>query len=83
MALCLVGFAAVRVALHRSARSRGYKLSREEADPMSLEWRWCVVLIEMGSSYCCLIVSSPLDMALTSPFITSKWRARVIFAVKW
>jgi hypothetical protein len=50
---------------------------------MSLEWRWCVVLIEMGSSYCCLIVSSPLDMALTSPFITSKWRARVIFAVKW
>jgi hypothetical protein len=31
-----VGFAAARVALHRSARSRGYNLSREEADPRSL-----------------------------------------------
>jgi hypothetical protein len=26
----------VRVALHRSAHSRGYKLSREETDPGSL-----------------------------------------------
>jgi hypothetical protein len=34
--LRLVGFAAARVALHRSARSRGYKLSREGADPRSL-----------------------------------------------
>jgi hypothetical protein len=36
MTLRLVGFAAVRVALHRGARSRGYKLSREGADPRSL-----------------------------------------------
>jgi hypothetical protein len=31
-----VGFAVVRVALHQDARSRGYKLSREEADSKSL-----------------------------------------------
>jgi hypothetical protein len=31
-----VGFAAAHVALHQSARSRGYKLSREGADPGSL-----------------------------------------------
>jgi hypothetical protein len=36
MALHLVGFAAAHVALHRSARSRGYKLSREGVDPRSL-----------------------------------------------
>jgi hypothetical protein len=35
-ALRPVGFAATRVTLHRSARSRGYKLSREGADPRSL-----------------------------------------------
>jgi hypothetical protein len=31
-----VGFAAVRVALHWGAHSRGYKLSREGAGPKSL-----------------------------------------------
>jgi hypothetical protein len=34
----LVGFAVDRVALHRGARSRGYKLSREGAGPKSFEW---------------------------------------------
>jgi hypothetical protein len=36
MALRLVDSTAARVALHRSARSRGYKLSREGMDPRSL-----------------------------------------------
>jgi hypothetical protein len=36
MVLRSVSFAAAHVALHRSARSRGYKLLREEADPRSL-----------------------------------------------
>jgi hypothetical protein len=36
MALHPVGFAVVHVALHRGAHSRGYKLSREGADPRSL-----------------------------------------------
>jgi hypothetical protein len=36
MTLRPVSFAAVRVALYRGARSRGYKLSREGADPRSL-----------------------------------------------
>jgi hypothetical protein len=36
MALRLVDFAAARVAIHRSAYSRGYKLLREGADPRSL-----------------------------------------------
>jgi hypothetical protein len=36
MALRQVGFAAARVTLHQSARSRGYKVSREGADPKSL-----------------------------------------------
>jgi hypothetical protein len=42
MSLHPVDFAAARVALHRSARSRGNKLLREGADPKSL-W-WCVSL---------------------------------------
>jgi hypothetical protein len=50
MALHLVGFAANRVALHRGARSRGYKLLREGAGPKSLE-RWWFRL----SSRCCLL----------------------------
>jgi hypothetical protein len=41
MTLRLVGFAAARVALHRSARSRGYKFLRQEADPRSL-FRGCM-----------------------------------------
>jgi hypothetical protein len=59
MALRPVGFAAVRVALHRGARSRGYKLlrERERADPRSLVSGdgGDVVLIGVGSNYGCLI----------------------------
>jgi hypothetical protein len=52
-----VGFAAVRVALHRGTRSRGYKLLREGADPMSLVsgggvWfrlRWVLVVVARSS----------------------------------
>jgi hypothetical protein len=45
MALRPVDSAAARVALHQSARSRGYKLSREETDPRSLlRGDVCVVL---------------------------------------
>jgi hypothetical protein len=36
MALRLADSTAARVTLHRSARSRGYKLSREGTDPRSL-----------------------------------------------
>jgi hypothetical protein len=36
MSLRLVNYAAARVALHWSTRSRGYKLLREGADPKSL-----------------------------------------------
>jgi hypothetical protein len=62
-----------RVALHQSARSRGYKLSREGADPRSLR----------GYFYCYLSEVSPLiDMVPTSLFIVSKGRAQVTFAVK-
>jgi hypothetical protein len=53
MALRPVGFAAAHVALHQSACSRGYKLSREGADLRSLvrggAWmREC--LVAMNSS---------------------------------
>jgi hypothetical protein len=37
MTLHLVDSTAAHVALHRSAHSRGYKLSREETDPRSLQ----------------------------------------------
>jgi hypothetical protein len=42
-ALRSVDSTAARVALHRSARSRGYKLSREETDPGSLRRGVCVL----------------------------------------
>jgi hypothetical protein len=43
-ALCPVGSTAARVALHRSACNWDYKLSREGADPKSLQGMWeCVV----------------------------------------
>jgi hypothetical protein len=82
MALYLVGSTAARVALHRSARSRGYKLSGEGADPRSLlRGDMCVVVLAM-----CVCVFVPafvlLDVAPTSPFIVSKERARVTFVVK-
>jgi hypothetical protein len=57
MTLCPVGFTVVYVALHRGARSRGYKLSREELDPRSLvSGGGGVISIEVGSSCCCQIV---------------------------
>jgi hypothetical protein len=53
MVLCLVGFATARVALHRSACSRGYKLSREGTDLRSLvrggAWM-CDYLVVVSSS---------------------------------
>jgi hypothetical protein len=42
MSLRPVNSAAAHVVLHQSARSRGYKLSREGADPKSLWWCVCV-----------------------------------------
>jgi hypothetical protein len=52
-----VGFAVVYVALHRGARSRGYKLSREGVDPRSLvSGGGDVFSIEVGSICCCQIV---------------------------
>jgi hypothetical protein len=65
MTLRLVGVAAAYVALHRSARSRGYKLSREKADPKSLGWG-------------CVFDQSAL---LAFPFIVPKGRAQVTVMV--
>jgi hypothetical protein len=80
-ALRPVGLATARVALHRGAHSRGYKLSRERRSQVSCEWWWwCVVSIEVGSSCCGLI--TPLDVAPASHFIASKGRSRVTFVVK-
>jgi hypothetical protein len=72
MALRSVSFAAARVVLHRSACSRGYKLSREGADPRSLLRGWCM----------CCFDSIVLHVAPVSPFIASKERARITFVVK-
>jgi hypothetical protein len=53
MALRPVGFATARVALHRSACSKGYKLSREGTYPRSLvrggAWM-CDYLVVVSSS---------------------------------
>jgi hypothetical protein len=75
-----VDSAAARVALHRSARSRGYKLSREGADPKSL-W-WCVCVCLSAWSVRCVSIRVPLDVAPASPFIVPKGRAQVTFVVK-
>jgi hypothetical protein len=76
MTLCAVDSTAARVALHRSARSRGYKLSREGTDPRSLWKGVCADLVRCVSS------SSYLNVAPASPFIVPMGRARVIFVVK-
>jgi hypothetical protein len=78
MSLCPVGSAVARVALHRSARSRGYKLSRKGEDPKSLQW--CVSL--SAWSVRCVSIRVPLDVAPASPFIVPKGRARITFMVK-
>jgi hypothetical protein len=44
MALRPVGSTVARVALHRSAHSRGYKLSREGTDLRSLWGKWVYVI---------------------------------------
>jgi hypothetical protein len=77
MSLRPVDVAAAHVALHRSARSRRYKVSREGADPKSL-W-WCVSL-SVCSVNCFL--SPPLDVAPAAPFVVPKVRARVTIEVK-
>jgi hypothetical protein len=64
--------AATRVALHRSARSRGYKLLREGTDPRSLlRGDVCVVVLARCVCGCC-VGGSSLDVAPASPFIVPK-----------
>jgi hypothetical protein len=84
MSLCPVDSTAARVVLHRSARSRGYKLLRERSDPKSLWWcmslrSWLVRCVLEQES---VSIGVPLDVASASPFIVSKRRARVTFMVK-
>jgi hypothetical protein len=59
--------------------------SREGADPRSLLWGVCVCVVSFDQS-CPVEVNFirliPLGVALASPFIVSKERARVTFSVK-
>jgi hypothetical protein len=91
MALRPVGSTAARVALHWSAHSRGYKLSRDGADPRSLQGRCVCCLSEAcGPCFCVHLKESilirhresALDVPPASSFIVSKGRARVTFMVK-
>jgi hypothetical protein len=75
MSLRLVGVAAARIVLHRSARSKSYKLWREGANPRSLGR--CVFLVDKMTQSISL-----LDMAPASPFIVPKGRVRVTFVLK-
>jgi hypothetical protein len=74
--------------MHWGARSRGYKLSREGADPKSLVSGGGDVLLWLDRLIVDLLIArSPdhlidLDMAPASRFIASKGRARVTFVVK-
>jgi hypothetical protein len=79
MSLRLVDSATARVALHQSARNRGYKLSREGADPKFL-W-WCVCALECLVSEVCFN-QAPLRCGPCLPFYSSQGRARVTFMVK-
>jgi hypothetical protein len=67
MALHLVGFAAARVALHRSARIRGYKLLREGADLRSLLRGVCVCVDVLARSVYVLFLRL-LDCGPCLPF---------------
>jgi hypothetical protein len=69
MSLRLVDSATTRVALHRSARSRGYKLSREGADARSL-------------GRCVCLSASTVRCLSSFPFIVPKGRTRVTFVVR-
>jgi hypothetical protein len=67
MSLRPVGIAAARVgALHWSASSRGYKLTRKRADPRSLGWCVCVHLISEVISF------PPPRCGLCLPFYSSQ-----------
>jgi hypothetical protein len=74
-----VDFTVVRVALHRGACSRGYKLLREGAGPKSLEWWWWLLFFFSWFFDCLFLILFALDPAF--PFIASKGRARVTFAI--
>jgi hypothetical protein len=63
MSLHPVDVVAARVALHQSARSRGYKHSREGTDLKSL-W-WCVSL---GACLVSCLPIGALDVAPHLPF---------------
>jgi hypothetical protein len=63
--LRLVDSAAARIALHRSACSRGYKLSREGADP-SLVVFLSVESVRCDSIEVCFNLPQPLDVAPAS-----------------
>jgi hypothetical protein len=78
-----VDSAAARVVLHRSACSRGYKLSREGADPRS--FLRCGLCVDVLARCVCVrssFFASSLDVAPASPFIVFKERARVTCVVK-
>jgi hypothetical protein len=79
-----VGFAAARVALHRNAHSRGYKLF-ERGSGSQVFFMGCVCAVSFDQS-CPIEVNSirsiPPDVAPASLFIVSKERAHVIFMVK-
>jgi hypothetical protein len=62
MTLRLVGFAVALVVSHQSAHSRGYKLSREGADPRSLLRGMCVCFVL--ARCVCVVSSMSLDVAL-------------------
>jgi hypothetical protein len=88
-----VSFVAARVAMHRSARSKCYNLSREGADPTSLvRGGVCADVLARcvlsGSIYALLFdrllffLSLFLDVAPASLFTAYKEMARVTFVVK-
>jgi hypothetical protein len=68
MSLRPVDVATARVALHQSARSRDYKLSREGADPKSL-W-WCVSLSACSTS--CVSIGVPPRCGPCLPFYSTQ-----------
>jgi hypothetical protein len=90
MTLRPVDSSAAHVALHQSARSRGYKLSREGTDPRSLQGGVWVVLarcVSVIARCVCVFLSEVCVFIIpkcghSSPFIVFKGRARVTFVVK-
>jgi hypothetical protein len=67
-----MGSTVARVALHRSAHSRGYKLSREGTDPRSLRKMVCVcVLNEVCAMHPCVFLSClrPLEVWPLPPLL--------------